>query len=154
MMKWTLQKFKLDQLTDYHKNPRKLTKEQHVHLKASIEKFGLIDKPICTKDGLIIGGHQRKNILKKLGIKEVECYVPDEQLDAQQIEELNIRLNKNGGSFDFDILANEFEQNDLINWGFTHFDLESFMVDEENKTKKPQKDKQKLVCPNCGCDIG
>ena len=117
-MQWTLETRKIKDLKDYEKNPRRLTKDQEAHLKKSIDRFGLIDKPIITRDGTLIGGHQRKNILKKLGLKEVECWVPDKDLDEKEIQELNIRLNKNSGEFSFYSLANNFDVPDLLEWGF------------------------------------
>ena len=36
---------------------------------------------------------------------------------------MNIRLNKNTGEFDIDILANEFDIDNLVDWGFKHIDL-------------------------------
>lgn len=123
-MKWKLELKKISDLKDYHKNPRRLSKEQYEHLKTSIDKFGLIDKPIITKDNILIGGHQRIQILKKENIKEVECWVSDQELTEKDIEELNIRLNKNTGEWDFDILANEWEIDDLLKWGFNPDELE------------------------------
>lgn len=151
MIKWTLKPFYIDQLKDHPKNPRKLTKEQYAHLKTSIEKFGLIDKPVCTQAGLIIGGHQRKNVLKKLGKNQIDCYVPDRELTEQEIDELCIRLNKNTGSFDHDILANQFDVLELVSWGFSPIEFEDVM---EEKPKKPQKEKSMKTCPSCGCELG
>lgn len=115
---WHLEKRKLSALTDHPRNPRKLDKDDARQLKESLEKFGVIDKPVITPAGMIIGGHQRKQILKKLAIKEVECWVPDRELTDKEVDELNIRLNKNIGSFDWDKLANEWEITDLLDWGF------------------------------------
>lgn len=143
---WTLEKRKLKDLKDYAKNPRTLTKDQEAHLSASIEKFGLIDKPIVNLDGTLIGGHQRKRVLKKLGLKEVDCYVPDRLLTEKEVEELNIRLNKNTGDFDFDILANQWETLDLLNWGFTADELqiadptETEIEDDSSEVLEPGKD--------------
>lgn len=123
MINWSLKKFKVKDLKDYTKNPRTLSQEQYKHLKISIDKFGLIDKPIVTSEGVIIGGHQRKKILEKSGIKEVDCYVPDRPLQDKEIEELNIRLNKNTGDWDFDILANQWDLSDLVEWGFDPAEL-------------------------------
>ncbi len=142
MINWTLQKFKVSALKEYAKNPRKLSKNDYEQLSTSISTFGLIDKPIVTKAGQIIGGHQRKKILQKLNIKEVDCWVPDVELDEKQVEELCIRLNKNVGEWDFDLLANSFNELDLLNWGFTHAEFnmgdqgnikeeEIFLPDEE-----------------------
>jgi hypothetical protein len=123
---WTLQTFNLDELTDYYKNPRSLTEKEFKQLKTSLDKFGMIDKPIVNLDSAntIIGGHQRKHVLESTGVKEIECWIPDRELTEREVEELNIRLNKNTGSWDFDVLANEFELDDLLEWGFSEKELE------------------------------
>lgn len=153
MIKWTLQSFSIDKLKDHPKNPRKLTKEQYEQLKASIEKFGLIDKPVCTKDGRIIGGHQRKNILKKLGVKKIDCYVPDRDLSEKEIDELCIRLNKATGNWDYDILANEWEQNELFEWGFSEDDLSGILLDDVDEKEEKEKAISVKHCPHCGKEI-
>lgn len=154
---WSLKKFKIKDLKPYSKNPRQLSENDYTHLKMSLDKFGLIDKPICTIEGLIIGGHQRIKILKKQGVKQVECWVPDRELTPKEIEEANIRLNKNQGEWDFDVLANEWEVGDLLQWGFDASDLQmdsdpvgssdpSDPVEEE----KEEKAKKMKMCPQCG----
>ena len=147
MVEWRLETRKVSSLKDHPRNPRILSKHEGEHLQISIKKFGLIDKPIITKDGRIIGGHQRKNILKKLAIKQVECWVPNEDLTDEQIDELNIRLNKNTGDWDYDILANEWDQEKLIEYGFTEEELlgESIQEilneeEEESEILEPAKD--------------
>ena len=122
---WTLRTFRLDELTDYYKNPRSLSEKEFKQLKTSLDKFGMIDKPIVNADSAhtIIGGHQRKHVLEASGVKEIECWIPDRELSDKEVEELNIRLNKNTGSWDFDVLANEFELPDLVEWGFTEYEL-------------------------------
>jgi hypothetical protein len=120
---WKLESRSLKDLKDYSKNPRILTKDQETQLLESLNKYGLIDKPIINTDNTLIGGHQRKRVLKKLGYKQVECWIPSRTLEEKEIEELNIRLNKNTGDWDWDILANEWEFEDLLNWGFTPEEL-------------------------------
>lgn len=149
MISWTLKKFKISQLKDHSKNPRKLSSKQYVHLKTSINKFGLIDKPVVTEEGLIIGGHQRKNILKKLGIDEIECYVPNRSLTEKEIDELNIRLNRNTGEWDLDILANQWNEQDLINWGFEKTEIPQALSDlsptEESELIEPKDEKEAII---------
>lgn len=135
MKKWHLETRDIDDLSKHSKNPRCLSKEDAKHLKISIDKFGLIDKPIINLDGRIIGGHQRIEILKTMGFSEVECSVCDEQLSDAEVDELNIRLNKNTGDFDYEILANEWEASDLFNWGFTQEDLGIVAEKKKGKTK-------------------
>ena len=43
-------------------------------------------------------------------------------IDAER--ELNIRLNKNNGQWNWDKLANEFDMSELIDWGFDAKDLD------------------------------
>jgi ParB-like chromosome segregation protein Spo0J len=146
---WHLEIRKISLLKDYPKNPRILTKDQEAHLRISLEKFGIIDKPIINLDNIIIGGHQRKRTLKKMGYKEIECNVPSRLLDEKEIEELNIRLNKNTGEFDFECLANQWDTLDLLQWGFTADELLGSSEDL-GSTEKKEKEEKLSLCPNCG----
>ena len=104
-------------------NPRQISTKQYKDLKASIEKFGLVDPIIINQNGnVVVGGHQRLKICKELKHTEIDCVVLD--LSKEQERELNIRLNKNTGDFDLDILANEFDIDELTDWGFKHIDLD------------------------------
>jgi len=154
---WNLKTFNIYDLTDYSKNPRSLTKQQFEQLKKSLDKFGLIDKPIINADekNTVIGGHQRLRVLRAEGQKSVECWIPSRKLTDREVEELNIRLNKNTGDWDFDTLANNFEMGDLLDWGFTEIDLGLYPEDEEkSSTDEPSYEKPKMIiCPNCGAII-
>ena len=103
-------------------NPRQISTKQYKDLKVSIKKFGLVDPIIINKDNTVIGGHQRLKICKELKYIDIECVVLD--LSKEEERELNIRLNKNTGDFDMDILANEFDIDELVDWGFKHIDLD------------------------------
>lgn len=151
MINWKLETRKISQIKDYHKNPRQLNYKQQENLTRSLEKFGLIDKPIINLDNKLIGGHQRKRTLKKMGLKEVDCWVPDQMLDEKQVEELNIRLNQSG-DFDYDILANQFELLDLVNYGFDADDI-VHALEIESGEEKPEKKKKAKTCPHCGEEI-
>ena len=122
-MKWTLQKRKINELHEYDKNARKIHKDDAAQLRESLDKFGQCEPIVINKDGTIIGGHQRARTLRKMGHKEVAVYVPDTALDAKEIEELNIRLNRNTGSWDYDTLANAWDPSDLVQWGFSAKEL-------------------------------
>ena len=103
-------------------NPRQISSKQYKDLKESVKKFGLVDPIIVNKDNTVIGGHQRLKICKDLKYVEVDCVMLD--LSKEEERELNIRLNKNTGDFDMDILANEFDIEELTDWGFKHIDLD------------------------------
>ena len=135
MRKWRIESRNIDDLMTHAKNPRTLSKEDASHLRTSISKFGMIDLPVITKDNRIIGGHQRLNVLKEMKVTTVDCWVPEfDDLSHQDIDELNIRLNKNQGEWDWDVLANEWDVNDLIGWGFKD---EDFDETKPEKKKKP-----------------
>jgi len=117
-------------------NPRQISTKQYNDLKASVKKFGLVDPIIINQNGnVVVGGHQRLKICKELKHIEIDCVVLD--LSKEEERELNIRLNKSGGEFDMDILANEFDIENLVDWGFKHVELGLNIdkIDESYTTK-------------------
>lgn len=111
-----IEKKKISDLKPAPYNPRKSNAKQEEKLKASLEKFGVVEPIIFNKQtGYIVGGHFRVRELKKLGYKEVDCVVVD--LNEDDEKELNIRLNANTGEWDWDLLENEWDREDLENWG-------------------------------------
>lgn len=153
MIEWYLQTILIKNLKINPKNPRQISKEQSAHLESLINTFGLIDRPIVNSNMVIIGGHQRIKILKKQKVKEVECWLPSRQLDDQEVDRLCIGLNLNQGSFDFDILLNEFEIIDLISWGFTDSQLIGFTDKDQEVKQDKGKDKKTHTCPSCGMEF-
>lgn len=152
MINWKLQTIPIKDLKNHPKNPRQISKEQLQHLENLIKKFGLIDKPIVNLDFTIIGGHQRIKILKRMKEKQVECWIPDQQLSEKDVEELLIKHNLNQGSWDFDILADRFDPLELLSYGFTEQQLiGSFEEVEENESE--EKKKKLKECPSCGCQF-
>ena len=131
----------IDDLIFAEYNPRQLSDEQYKHLKESISRFGLVDPIIINKNkdrkNTIIGGHQRVKVARTMGINEVPCVEIDLTYDREK--ELNVRLNKNTGDWDFDILNEAFEIEQLLDWGFDNsaikIDLEDVIKDEEEDFK-------------------
>lgn len=124
-------------------NPRKLTPKQEGDLTKSIKKFGLADPLIVngykTRKNVIIGGHQRFKIAKKLGYKEVPVvYV---NLTPDQEKEFNLRLNRNTGEWDWELLK-EFDMNLLLDVGFNDNDL-SNIWDDSLETENDEFDQEK-----------
>jgi len=148
MIVWKLETRNIKDLKKHPKNPRRLSKDQFRHIKHSMDKFGLIDKPIVNLDNTIIGGHQRIEVLKKDKVKEVQCWVPTSLIDDKDVEELLIRLNRNSGTWDWDLLANVWEVPELMEYGFQAEEMFEELSDE-----KPKKEKKKKECPHCGEEI-
>ena len=122
-----IEKIEISKLKPATYNPRQITTKQYNDLKKSIERFGLVD-PIIVNEYfvesgyVVVGGHQRLKICKELKYTEIDCVVLN--LSKKDERELNVRLNKNTGEFDMDILANEFDIDELTDWGFKHIDLD------------------------------
>lgn len=121
-------KRKIKDLIHAEYNPRELTKEQHQKLKDSLLRFGIVDPVIVNKHpdrkDIIVGGHQRTKVWAELGNDTIETV--EVELDYNKEKELNVRLNKNTGQFDMDMLANHFDQEELIEWGFDDGELVGF----------------------------
>ena len=122
-LEWKSEKRLLTDLIPAPYNPRQLTEKQAQDLTNSLTKFNLADPIVINADNKIIGGHQRINILKTQGVTEVDVRVPQRQLNPEEEVELNIRLNKNLGEWDFDALAN-FDEELLKDIGFNSKELD------------------------------
>ena len=132
----------VDQLQFAAYNPRTWSEEATEQLTQSLQRFGFVDPVIVNKapnrSNICIGGHGRVKIAKELGYTEVPVVyvnIPD----IEKEKELNLRLNKNTGAWDMDLLA-EFDQSLLTDVGFTSEELdEVFMevdIPEEFDLKK------------------
>jgi len=118
-------KRKITELIAAEYNPRKINKVQEQDLKDSLTRFGLVDPIIINineeRKNIVIGGHQRLRVWAELGNTEIDCNELDLTLDKER--ELNIRLNKNGGSFDDELVKEYFDYEELTEWGFTPDEL-------------------------------
>ena len=106
-------------------NPRKIDKNAFEQLKISLESFKCVEPAVINTNpdrlNIIVGGHQRIKAAKALKWKDFPCIELD--LTLEEEKELNIRLNKNTGEFDFDMLVENFEIEDLVQWGFDEDEL-------------------------------
>ena len=136
-------------------NPRQMTTVQAENLTESIKRFGLVDPLIVNsnseRNNIIIGGHQRFFIAKQLHIDIVPVVYVD--LNEDQEKELNLRLNRNTGEWDFDALAN-FDMDLLKDVGWTDEELEGiFQLDMEEEPNEKEVDENIETdnkCPKCG----
>jgi hypothetical protein len=116
---------KLSDLIFAEYNPRQLSKEQFQQIKDSITRFGIVDPIIVNSNkdrkNIIIGGHQRVKVALEMGIDAIPCHYVNLTRDKER--ELNIRLNKNTGEWDWAILSEAFDVDELIEWGFSEDEL-------------------------------
>jgi len=155
---WHTEKRKLGDLIEWDKNPRQLKEHDAEHLKKSLDAFGVADPLIINTDNKIIGGHMRRRIMLQSGYKPddlVDVRVPERELTEREAEELAIRLNKNTGDWDFDALANNFELDDLLDWGFDKKELDlDLWADEPPEDVEPQIDKAEELREKWGVESG
>ena len=129
-----IEKILINKLKPATYNPRQITKKQYNDLKESIDRFGLVDPIIVNEKTMtIIGGHQRYKIWKEnaeqSNVDDITIPCVMLNLNTEQERELNIRLNKSGGEWDMDILANEFDIEELKEWGFKDLEF-GFNIDK------------------------
>lgn len=143
-IEWHLEIWNIDRLKPYKKNPRIITEDGINSLKCSFDEIGFAQPININTNGTILSGHARYEQLKFEGVREVEVYLPDRLLTPKQEEAVIIRMNKNvAGNWDFEKLANEFDFNDLIEWGFSDNELINSKIDEIDKLDLAEIDEDK-----------
>lgn len=145
-----MQTKKIRDLKAYHKNPRKISKEDFDLLASSLKEFGDLSGIIVNRtSGEVVGGNQRTNFFKQEP-DQCEIVILEEyetpkaagtvaigfvmyngekygyrevEWDEKKEERANILANKVGGSWDFDILGNSFDIDLLLDSGWKGFEL-------------------------------
>jgi DNA modification methylase len=118
-------------------NPRLIKDEKFKKLVQSIKSFPemLNIRPIVVNQDLVIlGGNMRYKACKEAGMKEIPVIIAD--LNEDQQREFLIKDNTSGGEWDWEMLANEWDSEELQDWGL---DLPGFEDEEENKLKDQNK---------------
>lgn len=132
-------------------NPRKWDEEALKQLIESIKRYDVVDPLIVNgapeRKNVVIGGHMRLKAAKDIGMTTVPVIYVD-ILTIEREKELNIRLNRNTGEWDWLKLAN-FDQSFLSDVGFTSEELDDiFGIDETPEQFDLQKELQKLDINN------
>ena len=136
----------IDALTTPSFNPRKHDVIAEEKLKDSIKRFGMLDPLIVNsapkRKNIVIGGNFRLSVAKSLGFTQVPVvYVNIPNLEREK--ELNVRLNRNTGEWDWDLLK-EFNMEMLIEVGFDETDL-SHIWDDTLSVEEDDFDSEKAA---------
>jgi ParB-like chromosome segregation protein Spo0J len=126
------QRVKLSQIKPNENNPRLIKDDKFKKLVKSIQEFPemLELRPIVVNsDMVILGGNMRYRALKEAGAKEVPIIIAD-NLNEEQQREFLIKDNVSGGEWDWDMLANEWDTEELNDWGL---DVPNFDTETEQK---------------------
>jgi len=120
---------KLSSIKPNPNNPRLIKDDKFYKLLESIKTFGEKMMPlrpiVIDENKIILGGNMRFKALKELGYKEVpaDWIKAAKDLTEEQKKEFIIKDNVGFGSWDFDVLANEWDSDLLEGWGL---DLPNF----------------------------
>lgn len=138
---------KIEELNPAPYNPRKWSESAIEQLRESVQRFGVVDPLLVNnakgRENVVIGGHFRLKVAKELGVTELPVvYVTIPELEREK--ELNLRLNKNLGEWDIDLLK-EFDEAILSDIGFTSEDLDGvFNIDDTPENFDLKKELEKL----------
>jgi hypothetical protein len=113
-----MQLVKLSEVKVNPNNPRLIKDDKFKKLVQSIKDFPemLNIRPIVVnQDMIILGGNMRYKACKEAGLKEIPIIITD--LSEEQQREFLIKDNTSGGEWDWDILANEWDADQLEAWG-------------------------------------
>lgn len=114
-----VQELPIESLIKNPNNPRVIKDAKFKKLVKSLQEFPemLKIRPIVTnKDMIILGGNQRYEAMKAAGIKTAPVIVADNLSEDQQ-REFIIKDNVGYGEWDWELLANEWDEDQLDEWG-------------------------------------
>lgn len=114
-----MEKVKISKVVPNENNPRFIKDYKFKKLVKSIKEFPEMLKlrPIVVNsDMVVLGGNMRLKACKEAGLKEVYILKADE-LTEQQQREFIVKDNVGFGEWDWDILANEWDNTQLKEWG-------------------------------------
>lgn len=148
---------KISDLQLLEKNPRKITKEQMNKLCESIvnDPQFLYNRPVLVNDKddvlTVYAGNQRVRAAKSLKWKTIPCIV-EKDLSDEIIKSRIVKDNKTYGTFDYDMLANEWDIETLFECGFTSTEIDGYLekVEVDDPVLKDEKEKKLKMCPSCG----
>lgn len=135
------------QLEGVPSNPRQWTLAEVDKLAKSLKETPellTMRAPIVTPCGdkfVVLGGNMRVQALRKNKVKEVECEII-EGITPEKAKEIVIKDNGSFGAWDYDQLANEWDDLELQEWGIN---LPVFDTPAETEELQEPKEKDELT---------
>jgi ParB-like chromosome segregation protein Spo0J len=126
-----MQLINIQEVRPNENNPRFIKDYKFKKLVKSIKEFPQMLKlrPIVVNsDMVVLGGNMRLKACKEAGLKEVWVLKADE-LTEQQQREFIVKDNVGFGEWDWDVLGNEWNTQQLEDWGM---EIIGFDVDEDD----------------------
>lgn len=116
---WQVKNIKVKDLFPNKKNPRKISKENLKKLKSKIERLGFHNPVKVDEKMNLLGGNQRVKALLEMGAADLEIpvMIPNRPLTKKEKDEIIITDNVSDGEWDWDILKDEWNMEELKDWG-------------------------------------
>ena len=133
-------KVKISEIKLNESNPRFIKDDKFKKLVKSIKDLPqMLDiRPIVVnKDMMVLGGNMRLKACVEAGMKEVPIIIAD-NLTKEQEKEFLIKDNVGFGEWDWDIIANEFNDEQVIEWGLDIPNFENQLEAEEDEFDVPE----------------
>jgi hypothetical protein len=130
------------QIEGIKSNPRSINESDFIKLKQSIKDYPdmleLRELLVVLHNDkyVVIGGNQRLRALRDLGYKEAHCKVIPSHITSDTINAIIIKDNISNGEWDWEMLANAWDYDDLVEWGIDLPDdwyIEDKQDNENNK---------------------
>jgi hypothetical protein len=130
-----VQQVKIGEVKNNPKNPRLIKDDKFRKLVKSIQEFPqmLELRPIVVdENNIVLGGNMRLKACKEAGLQEV-FIVKAENLTEEQKQEFIVKDNVGFAEWDWDMIANEWDEDKLEHWGL---DLPVKKIEDDIYTTK------------------
>ena len=133
---------KISEIKTNPDNPRIIKNNKFYKLVNSIRQFPkmLEIRPIVVNGNIVVlGGNMRFKACKEAGLTEVPIVLADD-LTPEEQKEFIIKDNVNFGTWDAEMLANEWDLNKLLDWGLGATDLAIQEIEELRSEEEEEED--------------
>lgn len=110
-------------------NPRVIKDDKYQKLLKSLKEFPEMAKVrpiVVNKDKVVLGGNMRLKAMKEAGWKEVPVEIVE--WDEEKQREFIIKDNVGFGEWDWEMIANEWDEQKITEWGL---DIPGFKIESE-----------------------
>ena len=147
-----MQLINIQEVRPNENNPRFIKDYKFKKLVKSIKEFPQMLKlrPIVVNsDMVVLGGNMRLKACKEAGLKEVWVLKADELIEQQQ-REFIVKDNVGFGEWDWDVLANDWNGQQVSDWGLTVVPFEDSVEEVIEQDINKQDNKTINTCEVCG----
>jgi DNA modification methylase len=129
-------------------NARKWSEHARTGLSASLDDFGFVQPLVVNSNpnrkGVVVGGNFKLDIAIKKGLKTLPVVWVN--LSFEKEKALNLRLNKNQGEFDLELLA-DFDKDLLEDVGFESNEIDKIFKDDPEDDFNAEEEVKEIITP-------